>query len=65
MKEFDDILIDIAIEKNIDIVTKEGKLKLLAEVLNYCDDPHKFLRDTLVILQDEVELAWRDIAEEV
>ena len=65
MKEFDDMLIDIAIEKNIDLVTKEGKLKLLAEVLNYCDDADKFLRDTLVILQDEVELAWLDIAEEI
>jgi len=65
MKDFDDMLIDIAIEKNIDMVTQEGKIKLIAEIVKYCDDPHKFLYDTLTMLEDETRKAWSDIAEEV
>lgn len=55
---------EIADERSIDLATKAGLIEMITLLLDYEDDMHTFLEDTLsMISTDAVTQAHEDIAE--
>ena len=60
-----EMLQDIAIEKKIDTSTKAGLIELINIVVDYEEDIHGFLEDTLMMLDISTDKAYEDIAKDI
>ena len=54
----------IAAERNIDMATKKGLIELISIVVDYEEDIHGFLEDTLMMLDVSTDKAYEDIAKD-